>query len=62
MNDYKELIDILNDVDFADCSEHCFFPCSGSGNCFVLKAADAIEQLVKERDALRKELENDKRA
>lgn len=24
--------------------------------------ADAIEQLVKERDALRKELENDKRA
>lgn len=51
MEDYKELIDILRDIDFVDSCEHCFFPCGGSGNCFVLKTADAIEQLVKERDA-----------
>ncbi|MBQ0090770.1 MAG: hypothetical protein KBT27_15700 [Prevotellaceae bacterium] len=54
MNNYEELIDILNDVDFADCCEHCFLPCSGSGNCFVLKTADAIEQLVQEYNELDK--------
>lgn len=57
MNDYKELIDILRDVDFVDSCAHYFLPCSGSGNCFVLKTADAIEQLVKERDITKSELE-----
>lgn len=61
MNDYKELVENLR------MAGRWIMHDDGSIETHLLsvedceEAADAIEQLVKERDALRKELENDKR-
>lgn len=58
MKNYKELIENLREM--TERGTGCEFDVTML-NC-VEQAADAIGQLVKERDALRKELENDKRA
>lgn len=49
MNDYRELIGDIGDLLIAHPSEHI-------SKRYLQKAADAIEQLVKERDAAIKDL------